>query len=278
MSGFVTCTIDQGVALVTLNRPDRMNAINTEMGQAFDRTMVEIGLDSDVRVVVLTGAGERAFCAGADMQRLQGISEGTESAQAPQPKVGERVVDQLTYAPAFLRARYTLPMAIRQPVIAAVNGVVAGVGLALMTASDIRFASPNAAFAAGFPQRGLAAESGVAWSLTAIIGRGAASEFLLSGRKMNADEAHRLGLVTAVHDQDKLLSHALAYAQEIAANNSPRSTEIIKRQLRLAVDQTFEEALQLASDETQACLKSEDFHEGVASFREKRQPKFPALK
>lgn len=274
MSDLVECVIDRGVALVTLNRPDRMNAVNLEMGEIFDEVMVEADLNDEVRVIVLTGAGERAFCAGADVARLEGISAGTEPLSPDNKSPKENVLEKLIDTPPFLRARYTLPMAVQKPVVTAVNGVAAGVGLALVASSDIRFASRSALFAAGFPQRGLAAESGLAWTLTAIMGRGAASEFLLSGRKMTADEAFRLGLMNRVFEQGELLDRAMAYARDLAANNSPRSTKIIKRQLRLAVDQTLAEALQLAREETEACVQSEDFREGLASFRERRSPHF----
>ncbi|MBV9512107.1 MAG: enoyl-CoA hydratase/isomerase family protein [Caulobacteraceae bacterium] len=270
MSETVTCEIEDGVALVTLNRPDRMNAVNMEMGLAFEAVMARLGLDDQVKAVVLTGAGERAFCAGADVARLEGISAGTEShaSSEPSPLMG------LHYAPEALRVRYAAPMALRQPVIAAVNGVSVGAGFVLAAASDIRFASSAASFMAVFAQRGLVAENGLAWTLTAILGRGRASDILLSGRRIGADEALEIGLVSAVLPPDRLVEHALDYARGLARTASPRSLAVIKRQLRLAPEQSYAEALELDRAEVAAALQSGDFREGLASFRDKRPPNF----
>jgi enoyl-CoA hydratase/carnithine racemase len=243
-----------GVAVITLNRPERMNAVNTPMGEAFDAAMVRAALDPAVRVVVVTGAGDRGFCAGADMDRLDGLA--------------------LVEAPPRLRTRYSLPLALPQPVIAAVNGAAAGVGLALAANCDVRFASRTAIFTAGFPLRGLTAEAGLARMLTVLVGRGAASDLLLSGRKIDAEEALRIGLVNAVTTPEDLLPHAMAYAARIADEASPRSTRVIKRQLRMAIDESFEDALVRSHGETASSLLSEDFREGVASFKERRKARF----
>jgi enoyl-CoA hydratase/carnithine racemase len=275
MTDLVTLQVADGVAVVTLNRPERLNAINVPMGEAFDATMVAAALDPRVRVIVVTGAGDRGFCVGADMARLDGL-RATGSTRPPNPRPGtpHPVLDALTDAPAHLRSRYTLPMAVPQPVIAAINGACAGVGLALAVNCDVRFASRSAIFAAGFPQRGLTAEAALAKTLSDLIGKGRASDLLLSGRKVSAEEALGLGLVNAVHDFAELAPQALAYARAIAQGASPRSTRIIKRQLRLAGDQTFEAAQTLSYDETLASLASEDFQEGVVSYTERRPPRF----
>jgi enoyl-CoA hydratase/carnithine racemase len=270
----VTWTLLDRVALVTLNRPDRLNAIGNEMGRLFDRVMVEVALDDRVRAVVLTGAG-RAFCAGADMERLTGfIDTGTG------PKLPERGKAQGRYkaleaiAPPEVLNRYSAPQAIPKPVIAAVNGPCAGIGLAIAVMADVRFASTNAYFLAPFAKRGLVAETGLASSLPALVGFAAAADMLLSARKVFADEAMRIGLVQQLCSPETMLDAALAYADEMARTTSPRTAAIIKRQLWRARTCGFADALAESMEETRACMKSEDFLEGVAHFREKRPPQF----
>lgn len=269
---FVLCDIKDGVALVTLNRPERLNAMGAVMGEQFDRIMVDVGVDDAVRAVVLTGSG-KGFCAGADMDRLQGMADGERldsfPAGTPNP-----AYDRLAEASVFNRSRYALPSALPKPVIAAINGACAGVGLALAVTCDVRFASAGALFTAAFPRRGLTAESGLAFTLPALIGQGAASDLLLSGRKILADEAQGMGLVNRVLEPDQLLDHAMAYARDIAQNVSPRSTRVIKRQLWMARSQSYAEAMTTAFGEVVASLASEDFREGVAHYKEKRPPRF----
>jgi enoyl-CoA hydratase/carnithine racemase len=274
MAQLVVTEIEAGVASITLNRPERLNAINPEMGEAFDRAMLAAQRDEAVRVVVITGAG-KGFCAGGDMDRLRALMADGGVSLPPGPvDGGNGALDGFIEAPLELRSRYTMPFALEKPVIAAVNGAAAGVGFALAVACDIRFASRRAVFTAGFPRRGLTAEAGLAWSLTTLAGRGVASDLLLSGRRVEAEEALRLGLVNAVLEPGDLAPHALAYARDIAANCSPRSTRVIKRQLGLALDQTFAEALALSRREVEQSMKAEDFREGVESFLEGRAARF----
>ncbi|ACG78963.1 enoyl-CoA hydratase/isomerase [Phenylobacterium zucineum HLK1] len=274
MNDFVQCEISEGVAVVTLNRPERLNAIGPAMGDLFDRTMVQVGLDDAVKVVVLTGSG-RGFCAGADMERLDDLAAtaGGSFERLP-PGSPHPVFDALADSPPEHRSRYIIPSALPKPVIAAVNGACAGVGLSLAASCDVRFASTDALFTAGFPRRGLTAEAGLAFTLPAIVGQGAAADILLSGRRLSAHEALRIGLVSVVLEPADLLAHAVDYARDIAENVSPRSTRVIKRQLWKARSETFAEALTTAYEEVVASLESEDFKEGVAHFRERRKPVF----
>jgi enoyl-CoA hydratase/carnithine racemase len=184
------------------------------------------------------------------------------------------VFDALSEAPPEQRSRFVIPLAIPKPVIAAVNGPCAGVGLCLAAASDIRFASTETQFTAVFARRGLTAEVGVAYTLAALVGHGAASDMLLSGRRIGGEEACRIGLANAVLPPDQLVPHAMAYARDIACNVSPRSTRVIKRQLWLTRSQSFAEAMTLAYREAGRSLRSEDFREGVAHFVERRPPRF----
>ncbi|MDB5470183.1 MAG: enoyl-CoA hydratase/isomerase [Caulobacter sp.] len=268
----VLVAIDDGLAVITLNRPAQLNALTQEMSELLEQTFADIGANPDVRVVVIAGAG-KGFCAGADMGRLQGLVADKGAGLATRrPEDPNPIYDGLD-APDYLRSRLLVPMAMPQPVIAAINGACAGVGLAIAVACDIRFGSPQALFTAAFPRRGLTAEAGLAWSLPRIVGRAAASDMMLSGRRIGAAEAERMGLLNAIVEDD-VLAHTLAYARDIAANCSPRSTRTIKRQLRLAADQDQREAVILAHDEVVASLACEDFQEGVASFVEKRPPQF----
>lgn len=264
--------VTDGVALVTLNRPDRLNAISADMGERLDAVMAEAGADPKVRAVVLTGAG-RGFCAGADLQRLNALAGGQASVRRrpDDPSPAFAALD----APAHQRSRYVIPTALPKPVIAAINGPAAGVGLALACACDVRFGAPEALFAAVFARRGLTAEAGLAYTLPALVGQGHAADLLLSGRKVGAEEALAMGLLNAVLPADDLLPHALEYARDIAANVSPRSVRVIKAQLLAARAQTFAEAMRRAYDEVTGSLASEDFQEGVAAAREKRAPRFP---
>lgn len=271
---YVRCAIADGVALVTLDRPDRLNAMGNEMGRQFDRVMVDIAQNEDVRAVVLTGRG-RAFCAGADMERLSGFAESKgESAQLPIAGEPRGVFKALGgTAPPEVLTRYNSPQALPQPAIAAVNGPCVGVGLVLAAMCDVRFAAPEAFFLAPFASRGLVAESGVAQTLAVIAGAGVAADLLLSARRMPAAEAFRVGLVNHLTEGD-VVGPALAYAQGIARNLSPRSLRVMKRQLWHARQQSFLQAADMAIDETRDAMRSEDFAEGVAHFVEKRPPRF----
>ncbi len=272
---YVSLHIEDQVALVTLNRPERLNAMGNEMGRQFDQIMVRIAQDENVRAVVLTGAG-RGFCSGADMERLERFAE-SKGATAHVPRPGEATGayrELVGSAPQELLSRYCAPQAVPQPVIAAVNGPCAGIGLALAVMCDLRFASGEAAFVAPFGKRGLVAETGLASSLAALVGSGAAADLLLSGRKVGADEALRIGLVDHLKPSERLLPDALEYARDLARSVSPRSARIIKRQLWQARTQSFADALALSMLETKASLLSEDFAEGLLHFREKRPPRF----
>jgi enoyl-CoA hydratase/carnithine racemase len=274
MNDLVQLDVNEGVATVTLNRPERRNAIDIAMGEQFDETMVRVGLDPAVRVVVLTGVGG-GFCAGADTARLSGLV-GADSSRLSSPPPGSPhpVFDRLTESHPETRNRYASPAALPQPVIAAINGATAGVGLALACACDVRFASTDASFVAGFPRLGLTAEAGLAWTLQRIAGANFAADLLLSGRRATAEELLRVGVVSAVYAPDELLPKVHAYARAIAQGVSPRSARIIKRQLSAARSQTYMEAMTLAYEEVVASLTSQDFAEGLAAFKEKRPPRF----
>ncbi|HEY1698168.1 MAG TPA: enoyl-CoA hydratase-related protein [Trebonia sp.] len=245
-----------GVATLTLNRPHRNNAWNPVLEKRFYRLLDEADHDDRVRAVVLTGAG-RSFCPGVDSQRLDGL------AGAALDLTGRT-------SPAFTYA-------FRKPLIAAVNGACAGLGLVQALMCDVRFAARGAKFATSFSRRGLAGEYGLTWLLPRLIGTERALDLLISGRTFTADEALSLGVVSRVTEPGEVLAAATAYARDLAANCSPASMAIIKHQVLTALDATYEQATRHAYRAMAALAEGTDFREGMDSFLGKRPPKFPPL-
>jgi enoyl-CoA hydratase/carnithine racemase len=257
---------DTGVAVLTLNRPDRMNGWGGGLATTFYARLDDAEADPDVRAIVVTGKG-RAFCAGADMGDLSSISSTTVNAAA------DTDVGRLVGArhPHFVTT-------MRKPVIAAINGACAGMGLTMALACDVRFAAEGAKFTTSFARRGLIAEYGISWILPRIVGQGVALDLLLSGRVFLADEAARLGLVKEVVAPDELLDRAIAYAEDIAANCAPRSLAVIKQQVYADTMRDVVEASADAEKLMHESMQRPDFIEGITSFFEKRSPSFPPLK
>jgi enoyl-CoA hydratase/carnithine racemase len=227
--------------------------------------------DDSVRVIVITGAG-KGFCAGADMDLLQSV-QGGKSAAAASP--GE--VEQLPFddsVPRAFRGNYSYPLGLSKPVIGAINGVAAGLGLSYTLYYDMRIASDRARFGTVFARRGLVAEHGSAWLLPRLIGMANACDLLYSGRLINADEALRMGLVNQVVPHDSLTAAVRERAAEMATLSSPRSMRIMKRQLSAALFDNLGTAIEEADREMVASFTAEDFREGVASFLQKRPPRF----
>jgi enoyl-CoA hydratase/carnithine racemase len=259
------------VAIITLNRPDRLNAFTTRMGAEIRHAFAEAQHDKRVVGIVVTGAG-RGFCAGADMETLRDITKGRAAGEIPAELASAEPGD-----PAFgedFRGSYTFPMSIPKPVIAAVNGAVAGMGVPMILACDIRFASDRAVFTTSFSRRGLIAEWGISWLLDRIVGPAHALDLLFSARKVDAAEAERIGLVNRVDPHDDLLAHACDYIEELARYSSPTSMAIMKRQVYQNLTQSLgpaeKEAVQLMLESFQR----PDLAEGVAAFMEKRLPRF----
>jgi len=259
------------VATITLNRPDKLNAWTAVMEGEVRAAMEEAEQDKIVRAIVLTGAG-RGFCAGADMSLLSTVAEkGLDEAraQAVQPASGNR-----EGARADFRKKYSYFPAITKPVIAGINGPVVGLGLVIALYCDLRFASEGARFGTAFAQRGLIAEYGMAWMLPRLVGHANALDLLFSARMIDAAEALRMGLVNQIYPQEAFLESVQKYAMNLAANVSPRSLRVIKRQVYDAMFQTLAESFESSEQEMLASLQSEDFKEGVAHFIEKRAPAF----
>jgi enoyl-CoA hydratase/carnithine racemase len=260
VSEVVQMQVREGVALLTLNRPGRLNAWTAEMEHAYFATLDQCAADEQVRVIVVTGAG-RGFCAGADMHELQAIGDGTLTASAD---VRER------------RAQ-TFPLSIPKPIIAAINGACAGIGLVQALMCDLRFAAAGAKLTTAFARRGLVAEHGISWMLPRLVGPARALDLLLSGRVVLAEEAQTLGLVNRVLAPDALLEATLDYAHEMVVNCSPASMATMKRQVYAALDQKLPDALADADRLMLESFTAPDFVEGVASFVERRDPRFAAV-
>jgi enoyl-CoA hydratase/carnithine racemase len=232
---------DPGIALITLNRPERLNAWNGELATRYFELLDEAAADPAVKVIVVTGAG-RGFCAGADMDTLQGIgassgSGGAESAAGGRPQYHTTLVPK--------------------PVIAAVNGACAGIGMVQALMCDIRFAAAGAKFTTAFARRGLIAEYGMSWVLPRLVGTARALDLLFA--------------------PEHLLDRTLKYAAELATYSSPTSMSVMKRQVYGDWDRGVVPATGDAIELMKASLRRPDFKEGVASFLQKRNPDFAAV-
>ncbi len=270
-------SVDQGIGLVTLNRPDRLNAWTGAMTRSVRSAIGDAAADPQVRVIVITGAG-RGFCAGADMGLLQDI--GAESPAARQQRAGSGdTVGELPNpsgidVAAHYRQRYGYFFATPKPIIAAINGPCAGLGLVVALYCDIRFAAADAKFTTAFAQRGLIAEHGISWLLPRLVGSANALDLLLSARKFDGAEAHRIGLVNRAFAPEALMAETMAYARMLADTVSPRSLAVMKAQVHAVPFQDFNTAIALADAEMAKSFGTEDFREGVAHYVQKRAPRF----
>jgi 2-(1,2-epoxy-1,2-dihydrophenyl)acetyl-CoA isomerase len=245
---------DGAVLTITLNRPDVLNAFNSAMHRALAAALKD-ARDGGVRAVVLTGAG-RGFCVGQDL---------TEFREAP-GDIGARLREN--YHPNIRAIR-----ALEKPVIAAVNGAAAGAGMSLACACDLRLAADSATFVPAFINIGLIPDSGGSYFVTRILGPARAFEWLASGKRLTAAEAHAWGLVSEVVETDALTSRAAGLAAQLA-DLPTRGVGMTKRLLDHAVGATLDEQLEREAQLQAAATQTEDFKEGVAAFLEKRPPRF----
>jgi enoyl-CoA hydratase/carnithine racemase len=243
-----------GVAILTLNRPQRLNAWTPALSTRYFDLLELADDDPSVRVVVVTGAG-RGFSAGADLDTLQG--GGASAAPDARPQ--------------------TFPLGIRKPILAAINGPCAGIGLVLALMCDVRFAAAGAKFTTAFSRRGLVAEHGISWILPRLIGQARALDLLYSGRVFLAEEALSLGLVNRVLAPEALLPETLAYAHDLIAHCSPAALAEMKGQVYEAYETDLATAVALANRLMVESFGRPDFKEGVTSFLEKRPPLFEPL-
>lgn len=260
MSDVVLKEVNDGVAVLTLNRPDRLNAWTPELGSTYFDLLEECAADGEVRLIVVTGAG-RGFCAGADMQDLQAIGSG-DIDQA------ERRRDERPQS---------FPLTIPKPIIAAVNGPVAGIGLVLALMCDMRFIADEAKVTTAFARRGLVAEYGMGWILPRLMGPARALDLLFSGRVILGSEAAELGLANRSLPQAQLLTETMNYARELASFSSPASMAAMKQQVYADLERELSAASDHANRLMLESFERPDFAEGVASFVEKREPNFAPI-
>jgi enoyl-CoA hydratase/carnithine racemase len=259
------------VAIVTLNRPERLNALTGRLLAEIKHAIAAAENDERVVGIVLTGAG-RGFSAGADMQDLQSISSGAGRSGAVDP-LPESSPGDPSLGPDF-HVTYGYMLAVRKPLIAAINGPCAGLGFVIAMLCDMRFASERATFTTAFANRGLIAEHGVSWILPRLIGPSRALDILWSGRKFDAAEADRLGLLNRLLPHDDLLPEAIRYVEDLAARSAPVSIMIMKQQVYKHLMASLGKSLEETNELMAASLRRDDFKEGVTSFLEKRPPKF----
>lgn len=250
------------VRLITINRAENMNSMNFEANDEMVAAFREFDADEDARVAVVTGAGDRAFCAGADLKTYT-----MNFVRRPAPEFRTKY----TNGPGF--AGITRNMDIFKPVVAAVNGYAISGGFELALAADLRFCSPSAEFALQDSKWGFHACDGGLIRLPQIVGLGHAMEIILSGERVNADHAYRIGLVNRIVPAEQLVAHTMEYAQMLASR-SPLSHQFAKEVMKRAIGLPMDEALRLEIRSAYDFGMTEDLVEGTASFRERRQANF----
>lgn len=262
------------IALITLNRPDKLNAWTAVMEGEVRQAMLAAEADEAVRVIVLTGAG-RGFCAGADMSLLSGIAnQGLGWNEHDHALRNSDSGEERAHIRPDFQKKYSYFPSLHKPVVAAINGPAVGLGLILSLYCDLRFAAASAKMGTAFAKRGLIAEYGLAWMLPRLIGPARALDLLFSARLVDAAEAERIGLVNRVWPDAEFMPAVMAYAGELANTVSPRSMRVMKAQVYNAMFQSLGEAFETSEDEMMLSLRSEDFKEGVAHFLEKRPAVF----
>lgn len=263
--------VDDPVAVITMNRPDALNAFTVRMLEEIRHALAQAEKDERVVGIVLTGAG-RGFCAGMDINALDSMSGGggrsSEDLSALQASPGDPDM-----GPDF-QVTYGYLLSVRKPIIAAVNGACAGLGFVYALLSDLRFVERAAKFTTAFSQRGLIAEHGASWILPRLIGPGRALDLLWSARKFDGEEAFRIGLAERLCEPGESLNDAVAYVKELAATASPTSLRVMKAQVYRHLNMRLGESLRESNEWMAESLQREDFREGVRSFIERRPPKF----
>lgn len=250
---------NDGVRTLTLNRPERLNAINDTLSNELIQAFSEASLDDEVRVVVITGSG-RGFCSGSDL---------TENAEGSETQTRSEKLDELGWV-----GHQALGIVhCDKPVIAAINGTAAGAGLALALACDLRFMSNNAKITAGYIRRGLSPDAGMSYFLPRLVGQSRANELILTGRDIYADEAEQIGLINGVFPAEEFQEQVMNFARELAAG-PPIAMTLSKRLLTTSHDTDLTTILKQEYAFIKQCFETKDVQEGVRAFTEKRKPVF----
>lgn len=255
----VLLEVNEAVALVTLNRPNNLNSFNNEMHQQMREVLNKVSKNSDIRVLVLTGAG-RGFSAGQDLDDPAVIPG------AQPPDLGDTL--EKNYSP-MLHTLRNLPI----PVICAVNGVAAGAGASLALAGDITLAARSASFIQAFCKIGLIPDAGGTWTLPRLVGTARAKGMAMLGDKISAEQAENWGMIWRCVDDSQLMEEAMSLASHLATQPT-KALALIKQAFHASEINTFNEQLNLERDLQREAGLSEDYREGITAFMEKRQPTF----
>lgn len=258
MYNTITFSITDGLATLTLNRPERLNSFNTEMHQEISQALQQLQ-DSEARCLLLNANG-RGFCAGQD------LSDESVNPDSPTADIGGAI--EKYYNP-LIKTLTTLEM----PVVCAVNGVAAGAGANIALACDIVIAARSASFIQAFCQIGLVPDSGGTWTLPRLVGRGRAMALSMLGDKVSAEQAEQWGMIWRCVDNEELADEALKIAQYLATQPT-RGLALIKQAINAAADNSLDEQLDLERDLQRKAAETQDYREGVTAFTEKRAPQF----
>lgn len=268
-------TVEDPVAIITMNRPDKLNAFTTRMLAEIRHAIAAAEKDERVVGIVLTGAG-RGFCSGMDMDSLDNASSGTQgeredlsglAAEVGDPSMGENFTTTYSYL-----------LSVRKPLLAAINGACAGLGFVFAMLADMRFVERDAKFTTAFSQRGLIAEHGVSWILPRLIGTGKALDILWSSRRFDGEEAAQLGIAERLVESGESLAAASNFIDQLAASASPTSLRLMKSQVYRHLNMPLGEAMRETNEWMATSIKQEDFTEGVRSFIERRPPQFKRIR
>lgn len=254
----LVATSAAGVRTVTLNRPERLNAVNPRLADEVPVALDEAARDDAVRVVVITGAG-RGFCSGLDLSEPPRLPEGDLRAR----------LDPLAWVGRWVLAASRC----EKPLIAAVNGPAAGAGFGLALAADIRLLARGARVSAGYVRRGLSPDAGVSYYLPRLVGMSRAMEILLSGRDLDASEAAHIGLAAAVYDEERFAASVTSYAERLAAG-PPIAFALTKRLVTTSFDVSLDDQLARELAAIKSCFASADVADALRAFADKRQPVF----
>ncbi len=266
--------VDGPVAVITMNRPDSLNAFTQLMLAEIRHALGAAERDPKVTGIVLTGAG-RGFCAGMDMNALNEMTTGARAATT---------VEHLACDPgnpdgdANFKTTLSYLLGIRKPLLAAVNGAAAGLGLCYALFTDLRFVERGAKLTASFSQRGLVAEHGASWVLPRLIGPSRALDLLWTSKRIDGEEAYRIGLADRLCEAGEAVNDAKAYIGELAARTSPTSLMVMKSQVYKHLNAELGDAMVETNRLMDESLQRDDFTEGVKSFLDKRPPNFAPLK